>query len=158
LHTKTPSIISTPLDRRQLLKLATASILVVTGCASTRGGSGLDAAVSELGRLTEEMDGKEQQRITAIVQRIQEQANGLADEHRSFTDSFDRLLAANDATETQLQQLVENYNDRRVLKRNELLHLQDELHAAMRPEDWAEIVRALNRAGKSLAGYTLSGS
>lgn len=147
-----------PVSRRSVLKLAVASILVIAGCTNIRGESDLDAAVSELSQLVKAMDDKEQQHITAIVRRIQEQANGLADEHRAFTDSFDRLLAAYDATGTQLQQLVESYNKHRVLKRNELLHLQDELHAAMNPDDWAEVVRVLNRAGKSLAGYTLSGT
>jgi hypothetical protein len=45
-----------------------------------------------------------------------------------------------------------------MLKRNDLLHLQDELHHALKPDEWAEVVRVLNRAGKSLAVYTLSGS
>ena len=114
--------------------------------------------MSELNRLLAEMDDNEQQRVTSIVLRIQARASELADEHRTFTDGFDRLLTTYDATDAELQQLIDDYNSYRTLMRNDLLQLQDELHAAMTPEDWAEVVRVLNRAGKSLAGYTLSGS
>lgn len=79
-------------------------------------------------------------------------------EHRTFSDNFDRLLSTYDATLAQLEQLIETYNSRRTLLRNDLLHLQDELHAAMTPDQWAEVVRVLNQTGKSIAGYTLSGS
>jgi Spy/CpxP family protein refolding chaperone len=111
--------------------------------------------MTELNQLLTELDDTEQLQVTAIAQRIQARASELADEHRSFTDSFDRQLSTYDTTEAQLQQLVDDYNRRRQLKRNDLLHLQDELHAAMTPDDWSRVVRVLNRAGKSLAAYTL---
>lgn len=114
--------------------------------------------MSELNRLLDEMDDNEQQRVTAIVQHIQMRARELAEEHRTFTDSFDRQLSAYDTTEAQLLQLIDTYNQRRTQMRNDLLHLQDELHAAMKPDEWSEVVRVLNRAGKSLASYTMSGS
>ncbi len=146
------------LGRRQLLKLAVASLLAAAGCTSARPESDLDVAMGELNQLLDKMDANYQQRVTAIVQRIRARAGELADEHRTFTERFDRLLATYDTTEAQLEQLMDDYNERRRLKRDELLHLQDELHAAMTPEDWNEFVRVLNSAGKSLAGYTLSGS
>lgn len=145
-------------SRRQAIKLAAASVLLVTGCTNARQDSDLNAAMSELNRLLDEMDDKEQKRVTSIVQRIQGRASELSDEHRTFTDSFDRLLAAYDTTELQLEHLIDTYNRRRTQMRNELLHLQDELHVAMTPDDWSEVVHVLNRAGKSLAGYTLSGN
>ena len=154
----TNPVTAVSLDRRRLLKLAAASIALATGCATVTRPSDLDSAMSELDRLLDEMGDIEQQRVTSIVQRIQASARDLADEHRTFTDSFDRLLTTYDATEAQLEQLIDTYNRRRTLMRNDLLHSQDELHAAMTPEDWSEVVRALNRTGKSLAGYTLSGS
>lgn len=146
------------IDRRRLLKLAVASLLVASGCTSVRPESDLDVAMSELNQLLNEMDASDQQRVTAIVQRIRVRAGELADEHRTFTEHFDRLLATYNTSEAQLEQLIGDYSERRRLKRDELLHLQDELHAAMTPEDWSEVVRVLNRAGKSLAGYTLSAS
>lgn len=146
------------LDRRQLLRLAAAALLAAAGCTNVRQGSDLDAAVNELDRLLDEMDDDQQRRLVDIVQRIQARARELAGEHRTFTDSFDRMLTAYDATEAQLERLTADYNRQRRNKRNELLRLQDELHAAVTPEDWSDIVRALNRAGQSLAGYTLSGN
>jgi len=145
------------LDRRRLLKLAVASALVVAGCTNVRQGSDLDTAMNELDRQLDVIADDEQQvKLSSIAQRIQTAARKLAAEHRTFTDSFDRLLSSYDATEAQLGQLIEAYNRQRTLLRNELLHLQDELHATMTPDQWAEVVRVLNRAGKSIAGYTLS--
>lgn len=114
--------------------------------------------MTELNRVLDEMDDKQQERVASIAQRIQVRASELSDEHRTFTDSLDRLLTAYDTTDSQLQQLIDSYNRRRTQMRNELLHLQDELHVAMTPDDWSEVVHVLNRAGKSLAGYTLSGN
>ncbi len=114
--------------------------------------------MTELNQLLAELDDIEQLQVTTIAQRIQARARELADEHRSFTDSFDRLLSAYDTTEAQLAQLTDGYNISRIRKRNDLLHLQDELHAAMTPDDWSEVVHVLNRTGKSLANYTLSAS
>jgi hypothetical protein len=143
------------LNRRRLLKLAAAAILVATGCTGNRRTSDLDSAMVELNQLLAGLDEADQHKVTAIAQRIQVRARELADEHRGFTDSFDRQLSTYDATEAQLKKLVDDYNRRRLLKRNDLLHLQDELHAAMTPDDWSGVVRVLNRAGKSLAAYTL---
>jgi predicted nucleic acid-binding Zn-ribbon protein len=144
------------LDRRRLLKLAAASLLLAAGCTNTRQDSDLDAAMSELDRLLDEMGENEQRQVTSIVQRIQTRARELAAEHRTFTDNFDSQLSSYHVTEAQLEQLIETYNRRRTLLRNDLLHLQDELHAAMSPDDWAEVMRVLNRAGKSMARYTLT--
>jgi hypothetical protein len=157
VNTLSESRAANPLSRRQLLKLAAASLLVITGCTNVRQESYLDEALNELNKLLDGMDDNEQQRVTCIVQRIRARARELADEHRIFTESFDSLLVTYDTTEAQLQQLVGDYNRRRMAKRNDLLQLQDELHAAMTPGDWAEVARVLNRAGKSLAAYTMSG-
>jgi hypothetical protein len=114
--------------------------------------------MSELNKRLDEMNDNEQQRVTSIVQRIRARARELAEEHRAFINSFDQLLSKYDTADTELGELTDNYNRNRILKRNDLLHLQDELHAAMTPEDWYDVVRILNQAGKSLAGYTLSGN
>ena len=147
-----------PLDRRQFLRLAAASMLVVSACTSTRHGSDLDTAMDELNQLLDDMDPAEQQRVSAVARRIQASARELADEHRAFTGNFDHLLRTYDTTEAQLEQLITDYGKRRKQMRDDLLHLQDELHTAMTPDDWSRVVRVLNRAGKSLTGYTLSGS
>ena len=113
--------------------------------------------MNELDRQLDEIADDEQQlKLSSIAQRIQTAARELAAEHRTFTESFNLLLSRYDATEAQLVQLIEAYNRQRTLLRNELLHLQDELHVAMTADQWAEVVKVLNRAGKSIAGYTLS--
>jgi hypothetical protein len=158
MNTAPKTITLKPLDRRRFIKLAAASILVVAGCTNVRQESDLEATMTELNRVLDDMDDKQQERVASIAQRIQVRASELAGEHRTFTDSLDRLLTAYDTTDSQLQQLIDTYNRRRMQMRNELLHLQDELHVAMTPDDWSEVVHVLNRAGKSLAGYTLSGN
>ena len=143
------------LNRRLLLKLAVASIFLATGCTNTRQESDLDAAMSDLNRKLDEIDDNERLlKLVSIAQRIKASTRELATEHRTFTDNFDQLLGTYDATEDQLEQLIETYNRQRALLRNSLLHLQDELHAAMTPDEWAEVVQVLNQAGKSLANYT----
>ena len=144
------------LNRRLLLKLAVASLFLTTGCTNTRHETDLDAAMSDLNRKIDEIDDNERLlKLVSITQRIKASTRELATEHRIFTDNFDRLLGTYDATEEQLEQLIETYSRQRALLRNNLLHLQDELHAAMTPDEWAEIVHVLNQAGKSLANYTL---
>ena len=157
MKTDTESNNAKPLDRRWFLKLAVASMLVVTACTNTRHGSDLDAAMSELEQLIDDMDPDDQQRVTTIAQRIRASARELADEHRTFTGNFDHLLSTYDTTEAKLEQLIVDYGKRRTQMRDDLLRLQDQLHTAMAPEDWAEVVRVLNRAGKSLAGYQMRG-
>ena len=115
--------------------------------------------MNELDRQLDEITDDEQQlKLSSIAQKIQTAARELATEHRTFTDSFESQLSSYDATKAQLEQLIEAYNRQRTSLRNELLHLQDELHAAMTPDQWAEVVKVLNRTGKSIAGYSLSES
>ena len=146
------------LERRRFLKLAVAAITVTAACSRVRPESDLDTAMSNLNQILKDTGDNGQKQVISIAQRIQVRAGELADEHRAFTASFDRLLSRYDTNEAVLGELTEAYNRNRILKRNELLRLQDELHAALTPEEWAEVVRVLNQAGTSLAGYTLSGS
>ena len=145
------------LSRRRVLKLAAASVLLVAGCATFRQGSDLDAAMSDLEGLVGEIAGNgEQVWLTSIVRRIEIRARDLVAEHREFVDSFDLLLREHAVTEMQLNQLIEAYARRREWLRNDLLRLQDELHASMTPGDWADVVQVLNRTGKKVVTHTLS--
>jgi len=145
------------LSRRLALKLAVASVLLVSGCTSMSSSSDLDAAMSDLDVAINEVGGNgEQEKLASIARRIEARAQDLAAKHRAFTDNFDRLLSEYDATEAQLEQLIETYATRREALRNDLLHLQDELHAALTPDQWTEVVQALNQTGNALASYTFS--
>jgi hypothetical protein len=149
--------LATLLSRRQALKLATASVLLVTGCATFRQGSDLDAAMSDLDGLLDETAGNgEQVWLASIARRIKIRAQDLVAEHREFVDSFDRLLREYSVTEVQLNQLIKAYARRRKWLRNDLLRLQDELHASLTPDEWAEVVQVLNRTGKAVATHPLS--
>ena len=145
------------LSRRRVLRLAAASVLLVAGCATFRQGSDLDAAMSDLDGLVDEIAGNgEQVWLASIVRRIEIRARDLVAEHREFVDSFDHLLREHAVGEAQLNQLIKAYARRREWLRNDLLRLQDELHASMTPDDWAEVVQVLNRTGKAVATHTLS--
>ena len=148
---------STLLSRRQALKLAVASVLLVSGCSTMTSSSDLDAAMSDLDVALNQIGGNgEQEKLASIARRIEARAQDLAAKHRVFSDDFDRLLSEYDATEAQLEQLIETYATRRVALRNDLLQLQDELHAALTPDQWAEVVEVLNNTGNAIAAYTLS--
>lgn len=144
------------LNRRQVLRLAVTSVLLVSGCASMNGSSDLDAATNDLSSVLKNVgDNGEQEQLVSIARRIESTARELGAEHREFVNRFDSLLSEYDTTEAQLKQLIEAYAKRRKLLRDALLHLQDELHAAMTPDEWARVVQVLNRTGKALASYTL---
>lgn len=148
---------TTLLSRRQALKLAAASVLLVAGCATFRQGSDLDAAMSDLdGILNDIARNGKQVWLASIARRIGIRARDLVAEHQEFVDSFDRLLSERDVTEAQLKQMIEAHVKRRERLRNDLLRLQDELHASMTPDDWAKVVQVLNRTGKAVTNRTLS--
>lgn len=148
---------STLLCRRQVLKLAIASVLLIAGCATTRSRSDLDTAVNNLNGLLDQIaDNERQELLTSIAQRIKLKAQELGAEHQAFVDSFDRMLNKYDTTEAQLKQAIEAYSKRRQQLRNNLLVLQDELHTSMTPDEWDKVVEVLNQTGKAIASYTLS--
>ena len=148
---------STLLSRRRVLKLAVASVLLISGCAGTPDRSDLDTAMSDLSEVLDQIDANgTHDKLVSIARQIQNLARKLAVEHQSFIDNFERLLNEYDTTEAQLKQLIETHASKRVSKRNDLLHLQDELHAAMTPDEWARVVQVLNEAGNALAGYSLA--
>ena len=117
--------------------------------------SDLDTAVSELNDLLNEasIDG-ESTLLVSIANKIETSARELAAEHKAFIDNFDQLLSNHDTTEVKLKQTVKAYATRRRQQRDGLLHLQDELHAAMTPDEWDRVVQVLNHTGKAIASYT----
>lgn len=150
---------SLTISRRQALKLAISSVLIVTGCTSMSKSSDLDTAVSDLnGLLNETAVESERTLLTSIASKIESRARELVAEHKTFTGSFDHLISDYKTTEAQLNQAVAAYTIRRRQLRDELLHLQDELHYAMTPDEWDEVVQILNQTGDAISSYTLSGT
>jgi hypothetical protein len=148
------------ISRRQLLNLAAVSLLAVTGCTSFRGGSELDATHDELGRILDDISDNygEQVRLASVARRIEIRAGELVAEQREFLGSFDSLMSTRDVTEVQLGQSIDAYSERRKWLRNDLLHLQEELHAALQPDEWAEVVKILNRSGRAVIRTSISGA
>jgi len=121
-------------------------------------GTELDSSINNLATaLSSITDNENQAMLQSIARRIEIRARNLAAEHQEFVDSFDRLLSEHDTTEAQLYQLIDKYTKRRRWLRDDLLYLQDELHASLGPEDWARVVQVLNQTGKAVGSYTLSG-
>ena len=144
------------IDRRQLLKLAAASVLLINACTHKKQEPESQRALSELGSLLHEMaDIDQRETLISIAERIESEGRYLVIEHQAFVSKFNTMLNDRDVTGTQLGKLINAYAERRAILRNNLLHLQDELHAYLSPEEWAEVVRLLNRAGKAVRGYTL---
>ena len=144
-------------NRRQLLKLAVASVLLISACTEVKEEeSESDRALSELGRLLDEMaDDDQRATLISIAERIETEGRHLISEHEAFVNQFNRMLNDRDVTETQLGKLINAYADRRTFLRNNLLQLQAQLHRSLSPSEWAEVVQVLNRSGKAVSGYTL---
>lgn len=148
-----------PINRRRLLEVAVASLLVVSGCATLRQTTELDSSINGLAAaLSSIPDDGNQVMLQSIARRIEIRARNLAAEHQEFVDSFDRLLSEYETTEAQLHQMIEQYAKRRKWLRDDLLYLQDELHASLEPEDWTKVVEMLNQTGRAVGSYTLSGT
>lgn len=151
--------LTTRINRRQLVGLAAASLLVVTGCSTFRRSSDPEKQLDELRNLLDEIaeNHGEQVRLASIARRIEIRARELVSENQEFVGSFDSLMKTRDVTETQLRWAIDSYSDRRMWLRNDLLQLQDELHQALEPDEWAEVVEILNHASHSLTTSSFTG-
>ena len=83
--------------------------------------------------------------LAAIAAKIGEQARSLVGAHEEFASDFNRQAADRDVSEDMLAQLVRDYEVDRLALRNQLLHSQDELHAAVPAEVWPDVLEVLNR-------------
>lgn len=147
------------MSRRQVLRLAISSVLLVTGCTTMRKSSDLDTAVNDLnGLLSETAAENKHTLLSSIARKIESRARELVAEHKNFTESFDQMLSTYETSDAQLSQVVQTYSTRRKQLRDDLLHLQDELHFAMTPDEWDKVVQVLNQAGDAISAYTLSGT
>ncbi len=151
--------LTTKINRRQLVGLAAASLLVVTGCSTFRRSSDLEKQRDKLKNLLDEIaeNHGEQVRLASIARRIEIRARELVSESQEFIGSFDSLMSTRDVTEAQLRWAINSYSGRRKWLRNDLLQLQDELHQSLEPDEWAEVVEILNHSSHSLATSSFTG-
>lgn len=136
--------------RQVLISLAGAALLVASGCAAFRRDSELDAALAELETLLTAIGGDKDDDLVAIAEKINAQSRGLLQAHDYFATEFNRQAADRTVSESALSTLVRNYDSNRTALRNQLLHSQDELHAAVPQDSWAEVLDVLNRKSRAV--------
>lgn len=146
--------------RREFLNLAVASMVLVSGCATFTRGSDLEEYQDELRRFLEDTGENqgEQLWLASIARRIEIRSNELVAEHQEFVGTINSLMSTRDVTEEQLSQSVDSYSRRRMWLRDDLLQLQDELHSALAPDEWEEVISLLNRTGREVARSSFSGA
>ena len=145
------------LNRREfLIGLGAVSLLIVSGCATFRRGSELDAAFADLDAQLNRASGADTEQLASIAKRIRTQSQALLDTHETFITTFNDKASNRSVTAEQLQKLVSDYEVQRQTLRNDLLHLQDELHAALPPDVWPDVLEVLNRKSQSVAARNIS--
>ena len=147
------------LGRREfLIGLSAASLLLAAGCASFRTSSDLDTAFEDLDALLDRESKAHSDKLASIAERIRDQSRALVATHETFITDFNGQASNRSVTVEELQQLVADYESRRVQLRNDLLLLQDELHTALPPDVWQELLKVLNRKSQAMASKTISGT
>jgi len=149
--------VETPMvSRREALRtwLATASLLVLSGCQSLKGsGADIEKAHRSLRRTLDDIaDGELQEaRLASIARRIENRSREFIEEHDEFRAMFDAVSRDRDTTDAQLEDLVGDFARRRTAHRNQLFQLQDELRAELTADEWTEAVEALTQTKQALA-------
>ena len=115
----------------------------------------LDMYGRELGRGSLSKSSEElNERLTRMDERMKAQSQALLETHETFLVEFDEMATNRAATSGELNELVDNYVERRTSQRDDLLRLQDELHAALPPDAWADVRGVLNRRSEAIAAGT----
>jgi hypothetical protein len=144
------------LSRRDLLVSLTASSLALaTGCATFRSESEIDAAFNDLEALLQRVDHDANDRAVLIAERMKTGSLALLDTHEAFVTGFNHRAADRSVTKQDLDDFVDGYLETRKSQRDELLRLQDELHAALPPYAWPEVVEVLNRRSRAVKAGTV---
>lgn len=144
--------------REFLIGLGAISLMLATGCATFRSGSELDASFADLDALLNQAPGVDNDQIATIAKRIRDRSQKLVDTHETFVKTFNDMASNRSVTDKEIQKLGDDYNVDRQIRRNDILHLQDELHAALPPDVWADVLKVLNRKSQAIAAGNISGS
>ena len=143
------------IDRRSfIISLAASALLVVSGCATLRRESEIDAAFADLEALLKASDEGDLNEVTSIVERIQAGSRKLLDTHETFLAQFNEGAIDRTVSSDDLNKLVDDYLEQRKEQRDDLLHLQDDLHTALPEDTWPEVREVLNRRTTAVAAGT----
>ena len=78
----------------------------------------------------------------------------MIDRHQSFVQEFDKLASERGTSNDDLLRLSANNDADRSTNRDQLLLLQDKLHAVVPPDLWPDIQELLNRKADLLSNQT----
>ena len=137
--------------RRELVAgVAAAACFVASGCATFRLGSDLDVALADLDMLLKQMDRDDERKLADIFEKISMESRALLKTHREFGEVFNNKAADRTVSDASLVRLVNGYEADRIARRNTLLQIQDDLHAAVPGDAWPDVLEVLNRKSAAL--------
>jgi hypothetical protein len=146
---------SAGINRRDfIISLAASALTLVSGCATFRRESEVDAAFADLKVLLKTAKGDDLEGIVSIAELMKSESRALLDTHETFLVQFNESATDRTVTSDDLNKLVDDYLAQRKSQRDNLLHLQDELHAALPPEIWPEVLDVLNRKAQAIVAGT----
>jgi len=145
------------LNRRGfIIGLGASALMLISGCATSRNSSEMDTAFADLEVLLNQSGGSNTEQLASIARRIRDQSREFLNVNRTFITAFNAQASTRSATREELQKLVDNYEVERQALRSKLLHLQDELHAALPADAWREVLEVLNRKAETIAAKNIS--
>ena len=145
------------LNRRDfVIGLGAFTLMLISGCATSRNSSEMDTAFADLELLLNQSGGSNTEQLASIARRIRDQSREFLNVNRTFITAFNAEASNRSATREELQKLVDNYDLERQTLRNKLLHLQDELHAALPADAWPEVLEVLNRKSETITASNIS--
>jgi hypothetical protein len=118
----------------------------------------MDRAFADLEVLLNQSGNYNTEQLASIARRIRVQSGEFLNVNRTFITAFNAQASTRLATREELQNLVDNYELERQALRSNLLHLQDELHAALPADAWTEVLEVLNRKAETIAAKNISGT
>jgi hypothetical protein len=145
------------LNRRDfVIGLGASALMVISGCATSRNSSEMDTAFADLEVLLNQSSGSNTEQLASITRRIRDQSREFLSTNQTFITVFNSQASSRSVTMEELQKLVGNYEVERQALRNKLLHLQDELHAALPADAWREVLDVLNRKAGAITAINIS--
>jgi len=145
------------IDRRAfIIGLGTSALMLISGCATSRHSSEMDTAFADLEVQLNQSGGSNTEQLESIARRIRDQSRDFLNSNQTFINDFNSQASSRSVTMEELQKLVGNFDVDRQTLRNKLLHLQDELYAALPTDAWPEVLEVLNRKGKAITANNIS--
>ncbi len=139
-------------QRRRLIQLAIATLVLAPGCTLLNPQTEFEAAVDDLSQELNAVADNEAQdeQLQALAAQLVEQAQVLSRSHSRFTRNFKRDLADASVASEDLLAAIDAYDQQYQADLVALLELQDQLHRALEPDEWRQVAAALNQTAVQL--------